>query len=128
MSLASLMVHTVTVSRLTRTFDATDGGWTEAWNNVDVGRKCRVQPLSALEIARFETMNSRVNCVVYFEGRPDVRFTDKLAFGDDSIEVLGVRDIDRLHRLLTIDGYMEPLADISLSPSPSPWPSPSPSP
>ncbi|KKL88355.1 hypothetical protein LCGC14_1925520 [marine sediment metagenome] len=128
MSIASLMVHTVTVSRVTRTPDATDGGWTESRADVDVGRKCRVQPLSALEIAKLEALNSRVNCRVYFEGRPDIRFTDRLTFGDDTIEVVAVRDIDRLHRLLTIDGYMQPLADVSLSPSPSASPSPSPSP
>ncbi len=107
------MIHAVTVSRITRTPDGATGGWTESWANAATGVACRVQPLTAKEIAQNQSVDSKVNCRVYFDGRPDVRFDDRLIFGADTIEVIGVRDVDRVGRLLTVDGYMQPPSDVT---------------
>ena len=109
MSLTSLMIHTVTVRRLTRTFDATDGGWTEAWANEALNVSCRIQPLSAKEVAEQQSVNSEINCRIYFLPAADVLFEDRLIHGVDTIEVVGVRDIDRWARFTTVDGYISPV-------------------
>lgn len=102
MSLATLMVHTVDGWRVTRTPDG-KGGWTETWANHAPGLPCRIQPLSAAEIARYATVEVEVTHRIYFSGVVDVLAADRLTYGTRTFEVKGVRDIDELARLTTVE-------------------------
>ena len=102
MSIGSLCVSTVSVERVTRTDDG-KGGWTESWSATAPALPCRIQPLSAAEIARYATVQVEVTHRVYFEGAPDVIPPDRLIYGTRTFEVKGVRNIDELGRLTTVD-------------------------
>ncbi len=103
MTLASLLVHVVTVSRVTRTPDGA-GGWTEARADVYVDVPCRVQPLTAEEIGAFGTVEAFATHRIYLGGTADIRADDRLTFGARTFLVAGpARNIDELDRLVTVD-------------------------
>lgn len=113
MSIANLLIHRCTVSRITR--PEARGGWTESWASVATGVHCRIQPLSAAEIARYASVDMHVKYKVYFASTTiaagvTLNEKDRLSSitnaagtavgGSPTLDIVGLYDTDLLGKLL----------------------------
>lgn len=102
MSIASMT--RVTPCRITRPTVSSDSSQTRSYTTVFRGW-CRIQPLSAAEIERQGREMGIVVAIAYFEGVVDARSDDTLTLsqGGETYQIRGVRDIDKLGRLTTME-------------------------
>lgn len=113
MSIANLLIHRCTVARVTR--PKARGGWTESWASVGTGVHCRIQPLSAAEIARYASVDMVVKYKVYFASSTvatgvTLNQKDRLTTitnasgtavgGSPTLDIVGLYDTDLLGKLL----------------------------
>ena len=101
MSVATLSVTTITVSRPTITVDSF-GGQLRKWATV-LTTKARVQPLSGADRVRHERLEEIITHKVYVSGTPDIRDQDRITAGSLTLYVRSVRDIDLVGSFLTIE-------------------------
>ncbi len=110
MSLSGLLPHLATVYRLTYNHNV-DGGWSEEWESVVDDASCRVNDLNAYERSQYQKLEMTVDGKIYMlPSEVNVNAQDIIAVREDEeaatytyYEVVGVRDIDLLGRLATIE-------------------------
>lgn len=83
------MNETATVSRVTRTSDSM-GGWTESWTSAGTLACRRLSTLSQAEQRIAERLAVVHPWIVQVAALSDVRSTDRLVIGSDTLEVVHV--------------------------------------
>ncbi len=89
-SIQALYIHTLTISRPTRTADG-QGGWAVGYTNVGTTRG-RLRPSSASERTTAQQQHARVSHVLYCGATVDVRRGDLVSGAGKTVEVLDVRE------------------------------------
>ena len=123
MSIQSMLIHRCDVFRVAQTADGR-GGYTEDGGDpasdtaVASDVHCRVQPLSAKEIAAYASVNMNVTYKVYFSSTTiatgvTLNAKDRLAnitnatgtavVGTPTLDIVGLRDTDMLNRLVVAE-------------------------
>ena len=101
--LVNLMVHTAQVQRATFAAGTFSTAQTKTWTTVFANVPCRIQPLSARERLEFDRPQEAISHRMYHAGALAVTAGDRVMFGTRTFNVVGVRNIDELNRLTTID-------------------------
>jgi len=101
MILAALYIHTVTVSRPTRTADG-QGGWAVGY--ADAGSfPGRLRPASAAERTVAAQRQARVTHVLYCATTADIRRGDLVSAGGNLVEVVDIREPSHMGHHLEVD-------------------------
>ena len=99
--IASLYIHTFTVSRPTRTADG-QGGWSIGY--ADAGTVVgRLRPVTATERTVGQLEQAHITHVLYCATEADIRRDDLVSGADVTVKVLAIREPSRAGHHLEID-------------------------
>ena len=100
MDITSLLIHSAGIARVTKTPDGR-GGWTEGVAPIASAVACRCQPLSAIEKARYASLDMEVGWKVYFASLTvaeavELNEKDLISVEGYNLEIVGLYDTDLL--------------------------------
>jgi len=104
-SVASLCIHSITVQQNLQVSDGA-GGNKDVWSDLYSGVAARLNPLSAIEQAKWLGLPVIATHKVYIaDASLDVHEGHQILYGSRVFNVLGVRNIDEWSKFLTVDVF-----------------------